>query len=98
MAAILCLLGSILAIGLRTYAQVLSSTQAAAPPASSSQSLSTPGDANNPPHELVTQSSLAPPAIMIPRLSRSPPLADCLTMDPLGALAPQMARLSRFVR
>src|SRR6201993_1247245 len=99
MAAVLCLLGSELAIGISIHGQVLSSTPAVAPPASSSQSLSSPRDSKRVvSHELVTQSSLAPPAIVIPRLSRTPALVDFLSMEPLGEVAPQMARVSGFVQ
>jgi uncharacterized protein DUF5916 len=43
-------------------------------------------------------SSLGPPAIVIPRLSRPPALADFLNMKPEGEVAQQMTRVSGFVQ
>jgi len=43
-------------------------------------------------------SSLGPPAIVIPRLSRPPALVDFLNMKPDGELAQQMTRVSGFVQ
>ena len=43
-------------------------------------------------------SSLGPPAIVIPRLSRPPALVDFLNMKPDGEVAQQMTRVSGFVQ
>jgi hypothetical protein len=43
-------------------------------------------------------SSLGPPAIVIPRLSRAPSFSDFLTMKPAGEVASQMTKVSGFVQ
>jgi hypothetical protein len=45
-----------------------------------------------------TPSSLGPPAIVIPRLSRAPSVLDFLTMRPEGDVARQMTKVSGFVQ
>jgi hypothetical protein len=44
------------------------------------------------------QSSLGPPAIVIPRLSRAPSIDDFTTMKPSGEVAGQMTRVTGFVQ
>jgi hypothetical protein len=44
------------------------------------------------------ESSLGPPAIVIPRLSRAPSFSDFLTMKPAGEVASQMTKVSGFVQ
>ena len=99
MAALLCLVGSVVAIALPSYAQDLAKPQAEAPPPSAAQSISSAhasGKASA--RDPITQSTLEPPAIVIPRLPRAPALVDFLTMEPLGEVAPHMTRVSGFVQ
>ena len=99
MAAVVCLLGSVVTISLPGYSQDLPKPQLAAPPSPASQSISsTHASGKTLPREPIIQGTLAPPAILIPRLSRAPALVDFLTMEPLGEVAPQMSRVSGFVQ
>ncbi len=41
-------------------------------------------------------STLGPPAVLIPRLTRGPTIDDFATMEPLGDVAPQMSRVTGF--
>src|ERR1700756_4894609 len=51
-----------------------------------------------PPQQGPEVSHLAPPAILIPRLSRGPSLDDFVTMKPAGEVAPQMTKVTGFVQ
>jgi len=42
--------------------------------------------------------ALAPPALTIPRLTRAPALEDFLSMQPVGEIAAQMAKVTGFVQ
>lgn len=53
---------------------------------------------NPQPQPAPEESALGPPAIVIPRLSRPPSLADFLTMKPAGEVAPQMTKVTGFVQ
>ncbi len=82
------------------------------PEASISHSSSTTGDVASPNQNILTAqnpqepdaqlplapSSLGPPAIVIPRLSRPPALSDFLSMRPVGDVARQMTKVSGFVQ
>ena len=50
------------------------------------------------PEQAPEPSTLGPPAISIPRLTRGPSIDDFSTMKPAGEVAPQMTKVTGFVQ
>ncbi len=61
------------------------------PPTSSTTVPETPQ-----PQQVVSQGTLGPPAVLIPRLSRGPSVDDFLAMKPTGDVAMQMSKVTGF--
>jgi hypothetical protein len=67
------------------------------PPESSQTSPQSPNSPNAPqPQDLAPESTLGPPAVVIPRLSRGSSVDDFLTMKPAGEVAPHMSKVTGF--